>query len=89
MNKEIDMQTDLTHAECFRLLAHARFRSFTQNDWDLFSGCESADPLIADEVFLNNALVEDSYLIVIDGDIVSFLREGDEFGGQMFKLKEI
>jgi len=79
------MQTNLTISEAFRILARANFRPFDDYDWEAFSGCESGNPLIAPEHLHAGQI----YTIIVDGDKVNFILEGDEFGGQLFTMKGI
>ena len=69
-----------TKAELLALIARSTFRPFTNSDWDAFAGCESADPLIAED---------GDYVIVLDGDQVNVLHADDEFGGQLFDLNQL
>ena len=70
---------EFTQAEALALIATLNFRPFTQADWDGFSGCETASPLIH---------YGEEFIVVIDGANVDFMSagEGDDYV-QFFSLK--
>ena len=75
------MKFELSATEALILIAKTEFSPFTDSDWQAWAGCESKDPLIG---------YKGSFTIVIDGEeLVNIIHEDDEFGGQIFKLKEI
>jgi len=75
------MKFELSATEALILIAKTEFSPFTDADWEAFAGCESENPLIG---------YNGSFTIVIDGEeLVNIIHEDDEFGGQIFKLKEI
>jgi hypothetical protein len=75
------MKFELSATEALILIAQTKFSPFNESDWEAFAGCESKNPLIG----FNGSLT-----IVIDGEeLVNIIHEDDEFGGQIFKLKEI
>ena len=73
-------RTNLTAVEALRMISLTEFRDFDDNDWQAFLGCESEKPRIG---FYKN------YTIVIDGDTVNIIAEGDEYGGQLFSFSEM
>lgn len=82
MGSPIDIRTSVTALGLLRKIALSSFREFTETDWDAFQGCESKDPLIADDVQYNTV----GHTIVIDGDTINVIRDGDMYGGQLFRL---
>ena len=74
------MFTYPTQAELLGVMAQTTFTAFTEADWWGFSGCESANPLIG---YYND------FTIVIDGDMINIVHSEDEYGGQMYTLKQM
>lgn len=68
----------ISKIEALKAIAKSEFRPFNENDWDSYSGCESAEPLIAE--------LED-FVIVIDGDEVYFEDETGDY--ILFSLEEL
>lgn len=66
-------------AEVFSLIAETKFEPFTYGDWQAFMGCESENPYIG---------YNGEYTIVIDGDTVNIIAEGDEYGGELYHFKK-
>lgn len=64
-----------TLAQAFRLLATTTMRPFTKLDWQMFSGCETTDPLIGES---------GPYLLVLDGETLLLLAQADCGGGQTY-----
>jgi hypothetical protein len=62
------------------IVAKAACRPFTNSDWDAFAGCESDEPLIG--------FFEDM-IVVVDGDCVLLMYEGDESGGEQYNLRNM
>lgn len=71
------MPTYPTHKAALAMLAATTMRPFTENDWDCFAGCETANPTIGEF---------GDYLLVRDGDVLNLLAEGDEGGGELYNL---
>jgi len=59
----------ITQADVLRLVATSPFRKFNQNDYECFAGVESANPMISEN---------DTFLIVLDGNIVSYFNDDGE-----------
>ena len=74
------MFTYPTQAELFTVMAQTKFEPFTQADWDAFAGCETKNPLIGSY---------GDFAIVIDGDMINIVHAEDEYGGQMYTLKQL
>jgi len=74
-------RTNYSASEILRLIATAKFRPFDEFDWDMFLGCESENPMIAQYEFNGRTGV-----IVLDGEGGEILDHEDEYGGQMFSL---
>lgn len=77
---DLETRTDLTAAQLMILIAKTQFSPFTEGDWNCFMGCESSNPFIG---YIG------TYTIVLDGDTVNVIEEGDEYGGQLFKLSNM
>lgn len=75
-----ETRTDLTAAQLMILIARTEFKPFNRADWDCFAGCESITPYIG---YIG------TYTIVLDGDVVNVIEEGDCYGGQLFKLSNM
>jgi hypothetical protein len=71
--------TQLTATELFALIAKTQFAPFTEADWDVFAGCQSETPFIG---------YNGDFTIVIDDETVNVIHAEDEFGGQLFCLRE-
>lgn len=69
----------LTISEALALIAKTEFNAFTANDFECWAGVETKNPLIG---------YNGSFAIVIDGETVNIIAEGDEYGGQFFFLGE-
>lgn len=69
-----------TKAELLVIIANTSFDSFTEADWWSFAGCESKDPLIG---YYND------FTIVIDGEQINIVHHEDEYGGQLYELKQL
>jgi len=73
------VRTNVAAEFALRMLVATEMRAFTRDDWLGFAGCESKHPLIG--TFANN------YTLVLDGETLLVLENGDEYGGQLFTLK--
>jgi hypothetical protein len=71
--------TALNLNEVFALIAQTEFKAFSAHDWDAFAGCESATPFIG---------YNGDFTIVLDGVMINIIHAEDEFGGQLFALRE-
>ncbi len=69
-----------TQAELLTIIARTNFKPFDKADWDAFAGCESENPYIG-------YLME--FTIVIDGDMINIVHSEDEYGGEMYTLKQL
>jgi hypothetical protein len=68
----------VTQADVLRLVATSPFRKFNQNDYDYFAGVESVNPMISEN---------DTFLIILDGNIVSYFNtDGEDF---VFALQSV
>ena len=59
----------ITQADVLRLVATSPFRKFVKLDYERFAGVESANPMISEN---------DTFLIVLDGNIVSYFNDDGE-----------
>jgi len=59
----------ITQADVLRLVATSPFRKFVKLDYECFAGVESANPMISEN---------DTFLIVLDGNIVSYFNDDGE-----------
>ena len=66
-----------TTFEVLKIIAETEFRPFDSVDWDAFSGCETANPIIGEY---------ENMAVVIDGDNVLLLEKNDEYGGKLYSL---
>lgn len=80
MMKGNKMFTYPTQTELLPLMAKTTFRPFGEADWWAFAGCETAEPMIGET---------DQFIIVIDGDMINIVHPEDEYGGQMYCLKQL
>ena len=69
----------LTISEALALIAQTEFNAFTANDFVCWAGVETETPFIG---------FNGIYAIVIDGENINIIAEGDEYGGQFFFLGE-
>lgn len=69
--------TDITPDKALWLVARGLFTPFGVEEWHAFAGCQSSDPRIAEV---------DDYIIVLDGDLINVIQNGDMHGGQVFQL---
>jgi hypothetical protein len=67
-------------AELLLIIARTEFKPFTKSDWDIFAGCESAEPRIG---------YYKDFVIVLDYDKINIIHDEDEFGGQLFELNQL
>jgi len=63
----------VSRALALKLIATLSFRPFTDMDWNSWSGCESAEPMIAET---------DDFVVIIDGDNVTFNAYNDGHGAE-------
>jgi hypothetical protein len=73
------MKFELSATEILALIAKTEFSPFTDSDWEAFAGCESKAPVIG---------YNGDFTIVIDDETVNVIHAEDEFGGQLFCLRE-
>jgi len=73
------METQLNITEALALIAKTEFKAFDENDFACWAGVETEAPLIG---------CNGIYAIVIDGENINIIAEGDEYGGQFFFLGE-
>ena len=66
-------------AELVVIVANTTFKPFDKVDWYTFAGCESDNPLIG---YYND------FCIVLDGNNINIVHPEDEYGGQLFELKQ-
>jgi hypothetical protein len=71
--------TQLNLNEILALIAQTEFKAFTEGDWYAFSGCETETPFIG---------YNGDFTIVMDGVMINIIHAEDEFGGQLFALRE-
>ena len=71
--------TVLNLNEVFALIAQTEFKAFDAADWEAFSGCETETPFIG---------YNGDFTIVMDGVMINIIHAEDEFGGQLFALRE-
>lgn len=71
--------TALNLNEILVLIAKTQFAPFTEAEWDAFAGCQSETPFIG---------YNGDFTIVIDDETVNVIHAEDEFGGQLFCLRE-
>jgi hypothetical protein len=77
--EEIAERFHMDSFKAFRLMATTQFREFDKSDWYSFAGCETKDPMIGE----NGA-----YTLVLDGNTLNIIHEEDQYGGQLFQLKQ-
>jgi len=65
--------------EVLRLIASIKFCEFSENDWLVFQGCTSENPMIGEN---------DDYLVILDGDVVCVLTNDFDSEQQMFFLRD-
>lgn len=68
----------ISKIEALKAIAKSEFRPFSKNDWDSYSGCKSAEPLISEF---------EEFVIVIDNDEVYFEDEAGDY--ILFSLEEL
>lgn len=73
------VRTEVSGAQALEMLGNAVMRPFTRDDWFAFAGCESKTPMIGEHR---------NWTIVLDGDTLLVIEDGDDYGGQSFKLTE-
>lgn len=77
-----DIHTNVTPTQALTMLTKAEMRAFDEGDWAAFAGCESEKPMIgeykAGDVF--------SFTLIVDGNALLVIAEGDQYGGQVFNL---
>ena len=70
----------MTPTQAFALIARSQFRPFTQDDWDCWAGCDSAEPMIA---------YTDEFTLIIDGDVLQVYTPDDTFWQISLNVEEI
>lgn len=74
------MFTYPTQAELLTVMTQTEFKPFTEADWWAFAGCETKNPLIG---YYND------FTIVLEGDMINIFHSEDEYGGQLYTLKQL
>jgi hypothetical protein len=79
-----DLYANVDASIALRMLITCGMRPFDKDDWSAFAGCESSHPMIGEY----KSILNEDFVVVLDGDTVLVLHEADEYGGRSYKLSE-
>ncbi len=65
----------LTTAQALATIARLTFRPFTEQDWESFMGCQTDNPLMAED---------GDVTYVVDANTLTVWVDGDECGGNLY-----